>query len=68
VSSGGGRVWSMLLANGFGGLGLKTIGGGFTSLGPQNPSGDSEEERTARGGIEFASRRSYRMKGAAAVR
>jgi hypothetical protein len=33
VSSGGGRVWSTLLASGFGGLGLKTIGGGFMSLG-----------------------------------
>jgi hypothetical protein len=35
---------------------------------PQNPSGGSEEERTARGGIEeFASKRSYLMKGAVAV-
>jgi hypothetical protein len=34
VSSGRGRVGSMLLASGFGGLGLKTtIGGGFTGLG-----------------------------------
>jgi hypothetical protein len=33
VSSGGGRVWSTLLASEFGGLGLKTIGGGFTGLG-----------------------------------
>jgi hypothetical protein len=30
---GGGCVWSMLLASGFGDLGLKTIGGGFTGLG-----------------------------------
>jgi hypothetical protein len=30
--SGGGRVWSTLLASGFGCLGLKTIGGGFTGL------------------------------------
>jgi hypothetical protein len=29
----GGRVWSTLLASGFGGLSLKTIGGGFTGLG-----------------------------------
>jgi hypothetical protein len=33
MSSGGGRVWSTLLASGFGGLDLKTIGDGFTSLG-----------------------------------
>jgi hypothetical protein len=33
VSSGGGRVWSTLLTSRFGGLGLKTIGGGFTGLG-----------------------------------
>jgi hypothetical protein len=33
VSSGGGRVWSTLLASGFGGLGLQTISGGFTDLG-----------------------------------
>jgi hypothetical protein len=33
VSSDGGRVWSTLLASGFGGLSLKTIGGRFTSLG-----------------------------------
>ena len=45
----------------FGGLGLKTIGGRFHGFGPQNLSGGSEEERTARGGIgEFASKRSYR--------
>jgi hypothetical protein len=35
---------------------------------PQNPGEGSEEERTARGGIEeFASRRSYLMKGTVAV-
>ena len=52
----------------FGGLGLKTIGGRFHGFRPQNPGGGSEEERTARGGIEeFASRRSYLMKGAVAV-
>jgi hypothetical protein len=28
-----GRIWSTLLASGFGGLGLKTIGGGFIGLG-----------------------------------
>jgi hypothetical protein len=33
VSDDGGRVWSTLLAERFDGLGLKTIGGGFTSLG-----------------------------------
>jgi hypothetical protein len=33
VSSGGGRIRSTLLASRFGGLGLKTIGGGFTGLG-----------------------------------
>jgi hypothetical protein len=32
VSSGGGCVWSTLPASGFGGLGLKTIGGGFTGF------------------------------------
>ena len=52
----------------FGGLGLKTIGGRFQGFGPQNPGGGSEEEQTTRGGIEeFASRRSYLMKGAVAV-
>ena len=52
----------------FGGLGLKTIGGRFRGFGPLNPGGGSEEERTACGGIEeFASRRSYLMKGAVAV-
>ena len=35
---------------------------------PQNPGRGSEEERMARGGIEeFASRRSYLMKGVVAV-
>ena len=33
MSGGGGRVRSTLLASGFGGLGLKTIGGRFTGLG-----------------------------------
>jgi hypothetical protein len=33
VSSGGERVWSTLLSSRFGGLGLKTISGGFTGLG-----------------------------------
>ena len=52
----------------FGGLGLKTIGGQFHGFGPQNPGGGSEEEQTARGGIEeIASRRSCLMKGAVAV-
>jgi hypothetical protein len=52
----------------FGGLGLKTIGGRFHGFGPQNLGGGSDEERTTRGGIEeFASRRSYPMKGAVAV-
>ena len=37
-------------------------------FGPQNPGGGSEEERTARGGIEeFASRQSYLMKAVVAV-
>jgi hypothetical protein len=41
----------------FGGLGLKTICGRVCGFGPQNPSGGSEEEQTARDGIEeFASR------------
>ena len=52
----------------FGGLGIKTIGGRFHGFGPQNPGGGSEEERTARGGIEeFASRQSYLIKGVVAV-
>ena len=52
----------------FDGLDLKTIGGRFHGFGPQNPGGGFEEERTARGGIEeFASRRSYLMKGAVAI-
>jgi hypothetical protein len=33
VLSSGGHVWSTLLASGFGGLGLKTIGDGFMGLG-----------------------------------
>jgi hypothetical protein len=52
----------------FDGLGLKTIDGRFHGFRPQNPDGGSEEEQTTRGGIEeFASRRSYLMKGAVAV-
>jgi hypothetical protein len=52
----------------FGGLGLKIIGGRFHGFGSQNPGGGSEEERTARGGIEeFTSRRSYLMKDVVAV-
>jgi hypothetical protein len=52
----------------FGGLGLKTIGDRFHGFGPQNPGGGSKEERMACGGIEeFASRRSYLMKGEVAV-
>jgi hypothetical protein len=47
----------------------KPSGGWVYGFGPENPSGRSEEERTARGGIEeFASRQSYLMKGAVAVR
>jgi hypothetical protein len=49
-------------------LGLNIIGGWFHRFGPQNLGGGSKEERTARGGIEeFASRRSYLMKGVVAV-
>jgi hypothetical protein len=49
-------------------LGLKTICSQFHGFGPQNPGGVSEEEWMARGGIEeFASRRSYLMKGVVAV-
>ena len=52
----------------FGGLGLKTIGARFHGFGPQNPSGGSEEEQTARGGIEeFVLRQSYLMKGTVAI-
>jgi hypothetical protein len=61
VSECGGRVRGTLLAAQFGGLGLKTTGGGFRRFGPQNPGGGSNAGRTARGGIrEFASKRSYR--------
>jgi len=43
--------------------------GGFCGFGPQNTGGGSKEEWTARGGIkEFASRRSYLMRGAVAAR
>jgi hypothetical protein len=53
----------------FGGLGLKTIGDRFRGFGPQNPGGGSEEKRMARDDIEeFASRRSYLMKGACSGR
>ena len=52
----------------FGGLGLKTIDGRFHGFGPQNQGGGSEEEQTARGSIEeFASGKSYLMKGAVAI-
>jgi hypothetical protein len=52
----------------FGGLDLKTIGGWVYGFGSQNLGGGSEEERMARGGTEeFASRRSYLMKGTVAV-
>jgi hypothetical protein len=68
VSSGGGRAWSTLLASGFGGLGLKTIDDRFTGLGFKTRVEVPKKKRTARGGIEeFASRRSYLMKGAVAV-
>jgi hypothetical protein len=47
----------------------KPSGGRIYGFGPQNPARGSEEEQTTRGGIEeFASRRSYLMKGAVAVR
>ena len=52
----------------FGWLSLKTTGWTVFGFGPQNPGGGSEEERTARGGIEeFASRQSYLIKGVVAV-
>ena len=52
----------------FDGLGLKNIGRTVYGFGPQNSGGGSEEGRATRGGIEeFASRRSYLMKGAVAV-
>jgi hypothetical protein len=50
-------------------LGLKTIRGEFTGFDPKIRTDVPKEERTTRGGIEeFASRRSYLMKGAVAVR
>jgi hypothetical protein len=46
----------------------ESLGGRVYGFGPQNPDGGSEEERTARGGIEeFAPRQSYLIKGAVAV-
>jgi hypothetical protein len=52
----------------FDGLSLKTIRWTVYGFGPQNLGRSSEEERTAHGGIEeFASRRSYLMKGVVAV-
>ena len=46
-----------------------TTRGGFRGFGPQNTGGGSKEERRARGGIkEFASRRSYLMRGVVAAR
>ena len=52
----------------FGGLSLKTTGWTVSWVWHQNPGRGSEEERTARDGIEeFASRRSYLMKDAVAV-
>jgi hypothetical protein len=52
----------------FDGLGLKTIRWTGLRFGSQNLGESSEEERTTFGGIEeFASRRSYLMKGAVAV-
>ena len=45
----------------FGGLGLKTTGGGFVGFGPQNPGIGSDAERTTRGGIgEVAWKQGYR--------
>lgn len=38
--------------DGFCGLGLKTISGGFSVFEPQNPGGDSNVERKALGSIE----------------
>jgi hypothetical protein len=52
----------------FDSLSLKTIGGRFHGFEPQKPNGGSEEERMARDGIEeFASKRSYLMKGVVTV-
>ena len=48
----------------FGGLGLKTIGDRFCEFGPQNSYEGTKKKRTTRDSIEeFASRRSYLIKG-----
>jgi hypothetical protein len=68
VSSGGGHVQSMLLADGLMVWTSKPLGGRVYGFGPRNPGEGFEEERTAHSGIkEFASRRSYLMKGAVVV-
>jgi hypothetical protein len=68
VSSGGGRIWSTLLTDGLMVWTSKPLGGRVYGFGPENPSEGSEEERTTRASIEeFASKRSYLMKGAVAV-
>ena len=56
MSSGGGRVRSTLLASGFGGLVLKTIGGGFTCLGLK-----TRAEVPRRNGRHVAASRSSRQ-------
>ena len=57
---GRGRIRGTLLVARFGGLGLKTIGGGFHRFGPQNPAEVPMPERMTRGGIgEIASKQGY---------
>jgi hypothetical protein len=69
MSNGEGRVWNTLLAAVWWFRPQNHRVDGFTSLSLKTRGGGSEEERTARGGIEeFTLRRRYLMKGAVAVR
>jgi hypothetical protein len=68
VSSGGARVWCMLLMVVWW-IEPQNHEVTVSRVWLQNSGGGFEEERMARGGIEdFVSRRSYLMKGALAIR
>ena len=65
----GGRIWSTLLASGFGGLGHKTIGGQFSGLGLKTHVEVPRRNGAAHGGItEVASRRSKSVQESVAIR